>query len=250
MDRLHKSAHGRTSVFTVEPTVVLRSIRTSSTLASTERGARAYHRVGWKPNGDVSCWHCCEPVAGEPFPLPRVYDAVERKFHVVGFFCCLECCKAHILDTSTFDRGNQLAMLERMAREVYGVEETIVETPPRVSLQRFGGPFAPPNAGKPRVPCRLLEPPFISYCMLAEERAKHRSLATTTGALDPLPNETYDLDNEREAPRSMYAAFMDEHRGTRVAPVPAEARAPVPPGASGTQVQMSTLRRFSKRQKS
>jgi len=247
MDRLHKSAHGRTSVFTVDPTVTLRSIRTSSTVASGERGARAYHRVGWKPVGPVSCWHCCEPVSGEPYPLPRVYDAVERKFHVVGFFCSLECCKAHILDTSTFDRGNQLAMLERMAREVYGVEDTIVETAPRISLQRFGGPFPPPSAERPRAPCRLLEPPFISYCMLAEERAKHRSLATTTGALDPLPDESYDLDNEREPPRSMYTAFMDGQRAARAA---APEPAPPLPAPAADASAMSTLRRFSKRHKS
>lgn len=245
MDRLHKSAHGRTSVFTVDPTVTLRSIRTSSTLASGERVARAYHRIGWKPVGDVSCWHCCEPVAGEPYPLPRVYDSLERKFHVVGFFCSLECCKAHILDTSTFDRGNQLAMLERMAREVYGVEDTIVETAPRISLKRFGGPFAPPSAERPRAPCQLLEPPFISYCMLAEERAKHSSLATTTGALDPLPNETYDLDNEREAPRSMYADFVGEHRAA-----PREPAQPAPSDAPAPVAAMSTLRRFSKRPRS
>ena len=57
-----------------------------------------------------------------------------------------------------------------MLREVYGIEESVDEAPPRLSLQMFGGPFKIDTFRKQVNPCTTITPPFVSYCMLIEER--------------------------------------------------------------------------------
>jgi len=118
----------------------------------------------------ASCWHCCECVDDNRtvIPIPRVYDTHDGTYHVYGRTCSPECAKAYIIEHTTFDRGQHLNVFAHMMREVFGWEGPVYETPPRPALKRFGGVFDPSKQS--RVHSRLLEPPFVSYCMVVEER--------------------------------------------------------------------------------
>ena len=115
--------------------------------------------------------------------MPKSYDPTEGVYHVYGIFDDLACAKAFILDQSSFNRGHQMGVFHKMARDVYGVLDPfeIVEMPPRVSLRRFGGPFDPTRRQGRRAAVSILEPPFVSYCMLAEERTADVSIADGVG---------------------------------------------------------------------
>lgn len=120
-----------------------------------------------RTKADISCWHCCEKLDGDDhFPIPRAYDVCENAFHVVGATCGPSCAKAYLLEHSTFDRGHSLSLLHRMMYDVYGSSDQVIPTPPRAALKRFGGPFSPQCN---KAACLIVEPPFISYHMLAEE---------------------------------------------------------------------------------
>lgn len=182
---IRKSSHGRTQLFVPSQTTVLREIKCLAGARSYDRPS-VYHVLhGTKLRGDgdsVTCWHCCDVVsgdAGQIIPIPRAYDAAERCYHVYGNACCPGCAKAYIIEHSSFDRGQQIALLQRMLREVYGVCGTVLETPPRASLQRFGGPFR--RTATPRAACQIVEPPFVSYCMIAEEHVAHDEGPRTAG---------------------------------------------------------------------
>lgn len=58
--------------------------------------------------------------------------------------------------------------LAKMLREVYGITEGVAEASPRPAMKRFGGTFDP--ATLQRATCRILQPPFVSHCMIVEER--------------------------------------------------------------------------------
>ena len=146
------------------------------------------------------CWHCCEEIVDSaeksasanqgtdspstsilpppsPFssriPMPRVYDAAEGVYYVYGVACSPACAKAYIIEHTSFDRAQHLNTLAHMLRDLYGIEGHVVETPPRPALARFGGSFDPRRATA-AFECRVVEPPFVSYCMLVEERGGER----------------------------------------------------------------------------
>ena len=50
------------------------------------------------------------------------------------------------------------------------IEESINETPPRTALKMCGGPFDIEMFRKQTNVCLTVTPPFVSYCMLIEER--------------------------------------------------------------------------------
>lgn len=163
--------------------------------------AHVYHVMPEARHQDgACCWHCCEPIAaGDPvIPLPRVYDTNQGVYHVYGRTCSPGCAKAYVIEHTTFDRGQHLDVLVKMLREVYGVSGHVHETPPRPALKRFGGVFDPRK--QMRAECRLTEPPFVSYCMLIDERAT---------AQEELPDapEVEEADNLEEPPPP--ALFVD-----------------------------------------
>lgn len=116
------------------------------------------------------CWHCSEPLdAQDAVPIPRHFDPMEGVFLVFGATCCLGCAKAYILEHTTFDRGEHLSVLAKMARDVYDVN-AIAEAPPRASLVAFGGLFDR-AAAQPASTRRIVEAPFVSYNMVVEEKS-------------------------------------------------------------------------------
>lgn len=202
---IRKSAYGRTELFLPSTGVQLREVKCMSGITQRD-DACVYHLL---PDAcaqpGVCCWHCCEEITNEHtrVPLPRVYDSSERVFHVYGCTCSPACAKAYILEHTTFDRGQQLNVLTKMLREVFGVTWDVCATPPRPALKRFGGFFDPKK--QVHAECRMLEPPFVSYCMIVEERAttdinQDRALAPT-----PMDEET-TLD-EPQGP-ALYEDFM------------------------------------------
>lgn len=244
---VRKSAYGRTQLFLPSVTGILREVKCMGGVTRHDT-ANVYHVLPELHDSDstVCCWHCCEEITDRAsrVPLPRVYDSLERVFHVYGATCSPGCAKAYVLEHTTFDRGQHLNVLAKMLREVYGITEPVVETPPRPALRRFGGAFDPRRTVKAQ--CRLLHPPFVSYCMLVDEK-----LATDVATESGLPAaparppaapvqgvEEADTFDEPQPP-----ALFDEFKRARqraastaapvapVAPPPAKRRRPEPRSA-------------------
>lgn len=147
--------------------------------------ASVYHMLPTTHEQDnVSCWHCCEPITDKRklIPLPRMYDTSENVYHVYGATCSPCCAKAYILEHTSFDRGQHLNVLVKMLRELYSVTDQIVTAPPRAAMQRFGGHFDAKLL--PKADCALVQPPFVSYCMLVEEKMTGPS---TTNQMPSIP---------------------------------------------------------------
>ena len=88
------------------------------------------------------CWNCGTGYDGESFMIPLSMtnaDAGERVYHTYGQFCCLPCVKRYIADNSkSVTREIELALLGRMAIDVYGIEE-VPCAPHRIMLSQYGG---------------------------------------------------------------------------------------------------------------
>lgn len=182
---IRKSAFGRTNLFLNSSGTVFREVKCSASTMARQASASIYHMHDCNNLQDTTkksivCWHCCHPFETQGFRLPRSYDASERVYHVYGWFCSANCCKAYILEHATFDRGYQMNVFVRMLREVYGIDSGIVESPPRISLKMFGGPFDIETFRKQTNVCFIVTPPFVSYCMLIEERQPIESIGETS----------------------------------------------------------------------
>lgn len=181
---IRKSAFGRTNLFLTPSSTIFREVKCSASTATRQATASIYHmhesnKLEQK-RSDIVCWHCCHAFDTEGFRLPRSYDPSERVYHVYGYFCSANCCKAYILEHSTFDRGYQMNVFVRMLREVYGIDSGIVESPPRIALKMFGGPFDIETFRNQQNICYVVSPPFVSYCMLVEERQPIESIGESS----------------------------------------------------------------------
>lgn len=231
---IRKASYGRTELFLPSESHILREVKCMGGITRYD-AANVYHLLPEaykKASKDrpVCCWHCCETIdkATEIVPLPRMYDATERLYHVYGATCSPGCAKAYILEHTTFDRGQHLNVLTKMLREVFNMTDPITETPPRPALQRFGGVFDPKKLRRP-AECRILEPPFVSYCMLVEE--KNRTEPTLTELPRPPPNddvlqvEEADTFDEPQPP-AMYDSFLANPSRPDPRPVTSRKRPP------------------------
>lgn len=192
---VRKSSYGRTQLFLREPGVIFRDMR--STGITRRDAASVYHTIPDAYNATgCCCWHCCEPIEDNRtvIPLPVVYDSQEQVYHTYGRTCSPGCAKAYVLEHATFDRGQHLNVLMRMLREVFDVTGYVVETPPRPALKRFGGTFDP--TGQRRAVCRLLTPPFVSYCMVVEEQGTGESVPSVPTIME----EDNTLDEPQPPP--------------------------------------------------
>ena len=202
-DRMvRKSVYGRTQLFLPSATTLLREVKCNGGVTRHDT-ASVYHVIApcHGSGREVACWHCCDSIpGGDGMPIPRAYDSTEHKYHVIGRVCCPGCAKAYILEHTSYERGQHLNVLVKFLREVYGVVTSVVETPPRPSLVRFGGPFDPRT--QPRTLCQLVEPPFVSYCMLASER-----IGVPTPLAPPPSTEADDALDEPQLP-GLYTNFL------------------------------------------
>jgi hypothetical protein len=172
---VRKSAHGRAQLFLPSRDVILREVKCTGGV-SHHQTASVYHLLpSIDARSGASCWHCCEPIGDTCIPIPKTYDSQERVYLVYGGTCSLACCKAYIIEHTTYDRNEQLTAFVKYAHSIYGVQHNIVETPPRAALKRFGGPL---KRQVETVACTVLTPPLVSYCMLLEERRDREELPT------------------------------------------------------------------------
>tara|TARA_B110000046_G_scaffold175457_1_gene200171 strand:+ start:817 stop:1704 length:888 start_codon:yes stop_codon:yes gene_type:complete len=228
---LRKSAFGRTNLFLETTSAIFREIRCSASSSTRQASASVFHahrgnNAHEKPVGCV-CWHCCHAYEGDGVRLPRIFDPGENLFHVYGWYCTAHCAKAYILEHSTFDRGYQMNIFVRMLRDVYGIEGSVNEAPPRLSLTMFGGPFDIDSFRQQTMICAMVTPPFVSYCMLIEERHPNatigentatRQRGTVRGLRRPAATVTDGLHEEHElcAPENegVYNTFLQERLAT------------------------------------
>ena len=234
---IRKSAYGRTQLFLPTATTILREVKCQGGIVRHDT-ANVYHVLpeAHLSNQKVACWHCCEDIQDikrTGIPLPRVYDAAEKTYHVYGITCCPGCAKSYILEHTTFDRGQHLNVLVRMLRELYNVTGDVIATPPRPALRRFGGTFDPTSQMKAE--CRLVQPPFVSYTMLAEEGLGE--VLTDFGAqpvADLKTVEEADTFDEPEPP-ALFDQFMasQERGSTPVASSNGTVKRRNPPSAKG-----------------
>lgn len=211
---VRKSAYGRTDLFLAHAPVLFREIRCMGGVQRRD-AANVYHVLDSASAATSCCWHCCEPIHGTAYPIPRVYDATEQKYYVYGATCRPACAKAYIMEHTTFNRGEYMNVFTKMMRDVYGITTPIHETPPRAALQRFGGAFDPTAA--PRAGSVLLEPPFISYCMVLEEHARGNNAQHQQQQLfaTALPNiEDSEMIEEPEL-ESAFASYMEARQSGR-----------------------------------
>ena len=201
--RIRKSAYGRSKLFLPTQNAIVREVKCMGGVAQYENACLYHVLPALLARPDVGCWHCCEPVGDCAIPIPRLYDSVDEVYHVYGATCSPGCCKAYIMEHTSFDRGNHLNVLVRMLREVYGVTSPVMQTPPRAALRRFGGDFDPCAAVTTR--CLLTEPPFVSYCMLVSE-----SQAEVMTSLSFPAQEEPDTLQE-PAPPGLFDAFVETH---------------------------------------
>lgn len=208
-----KSAYGRTKLYLPTTGLILREIRCMGGIERREC-ANVYHVLPSAHGTQSCCWHCCEDVV-HPIPLPRVYDTSDKTYYVYGVTCSPSCAKAYVLEHTTFDRGQHLDLLVKMLADVYHVTGIVVETPPRAALRRFGGPFDPRVA--PKAECRLVQPPFVSYCMIAEERGVNKERLTVGPAPMVEESDTFDAQPQE----GMFEPFVQEMQTQQQAPPPA-----------------------------
>jgi len=196
-------------------------------------------------------------------PLPSVYDSLEGVYHVYGRTCSPGCAKAYVLEHTTFDRGQHLNVLVRMLRDVYGIDGPIVETPPRPALRRFGGVFDPSSL--PHARCRMIQPPFVSYCMLVEEHNENVNQACTLPSSSMIVDDDDDGIDEPQPPAAFgeflrrkgdarptssstppCAAVATRRRGRGEATGSGGGGGGVPPSASGGGVDQGPMAKFCK----
>lgn len=183
---IRKTAYGR-SKLSIDDDTRYREMHCRSSVSQSCHRSSVFHSQAinkrtpdlWRAGGtDLWCWHCCHPFDGPPIPIPRSYDTRERCFVVFGNFCSLACAKGYMSDNPTFDSPQQVNLFTKMARDVYGTHDP-PRAPPRVSLKQFGGPFGVEEFRKSEGKhCVILEPPFITSYMVAEEShiTRHTSL--------------------------------------------------------------------------
>jgi hypothetical protein len=229
---VRKAAFGRTNLFLTTKSVLLREIKSSTCTFTRNASSSVYHTHSSCTDNKLEsvCWHCCHPVeeGGEAFRVPRLYDNVEHLYHVYGWFCTPSCAKAYIIEHSTFDRGYQMNVFLRMLREVYGINESITEAPPRLSLRMFGGPFDIKEFRQQTNVCSILNPPFVSYCMLIEERLPITNIGESKNQMDitrgsvrglrrPEGGAKISPSDEISTPpeESMYSTFLQSRAETK-----------------------------------
>jgi len=203
---LRKSSYGRTQLFLQDSEVMFREVKCMGGIVRRDV-ANVYHTLpDARGVSGSACWHCCEMIDNEDhvIPLPRVYDATEHVYHVYGRTCSPACAKAYIIEHTTFDRGQHMNTLVQMLRNVYNVSGPILEAPPRPAMKRFGGSFDPGIS--PKATCRLVQPPFVSYCMIVEEQHCETQKLPVLSEMDVEDADTF----EEPLPPAMFDTYLQK----------------------------------------
>ena len=201
---LRKSTYGRTQLFLPSKGCILREVKCMGGVLR-RNNASIFHVCPTEFSDEVVCWHCCEVFSSESIPIPRFFDSQEKMYHVYGRTCSPNCCKAYIIEHTSFDRAQQLNVFTHMLREIYGITHNIVEAPPRISLTRFGGMMK--RDPRHMVRAKIVEPPFVSYCMLVEELSMGQEDVVS---FMPVKEEADTF--EEPQPPSMFEEFIKDRQ--------------------------------------
>ena len=247
--KIRKSAFGRTSLFVPSNSVLIREVQCMGGV-SRFHNASVFHMHKMETQKDVCCWHCCESFENEPYKLPRLYDPVEKIYHVYGHFCSPNCAKAHILETTSFDKGQHLNVFTRMMRDIYDVKESITESPPRIALQKFGGPFDIKTFRSMKNNCIIRKPPFVSYCMVVEEKLPTSSISENFDISSFKKADDEENDISQPQTEAMFDKFLKNKKES-----PPETMDVVKPSVGrkrketgATSSNINTLARYAKKQ--
>lgn len=203
---IRKTAYGRTELFLPSTSNMIRDVKCFGGMQYFDK-ACVYHMLSQVSAASSVCWHCCEEVApAAAVPIPRVYDSTQKVFHVFGMTCSPACAKAYLMEHTHFDRGNCMNVLTKMLRDVYGITAPVVACPPRAAMRRFGGHFDPKTVA--RAVATVVEPPFVSYCMVLEERLAEQHKEAASCSVAPMTVDEEDLIAEPQPP-GMYGNFLE-----------------------------------------
>lgn len=108
-------------------------------------GSKAFmaNYTNW-PNVDLPCFWCLEKFNGPSWPL-TVGRNKDGKFKVRGVHCSPECALAHGMDSREISENISLSSMyswmESFVYKVTGNYKGITPAPPRMMMQKFGGPM-------------------------------------------------------------------------------------------------------------
>ena len=195
----------------------------------------------------ICCWHDSSPFDGPVVALPKSFDTHTQSFVVYGCFCSVACAAGHLLEQTGFETTSQLLLLDRMAREVYGVTE-YVPAPPRLALEMYGGPYslerfrALSGGGE----ALMISPPFVSTYMVVEERdvgAHHISslglngIGTVRGLRRPV--EAISIASQETPECSPYLDFLASKGVATAAARPMHAQVQEEPCVAATEARFA-----------
>ena len=135
----------------VEKEVVQPKVETSASISSVENFQRMQLLTCYasKPGEtftvpektDVSCFWCAHSFEGQPCFLPVKEES--GKYHVYGNFCSPQCGLSYLLNEhlDSHVRWERMALLHRMYRPTGTAVGRLYPSPPRESLQKFGGVY-------------------------------------------------------------------------------------------------------------
>ena len=219
---VRKSAFGRTDLFLKTPDVMFKEIKCMSSIIRHSTSSIFHiHQTTNNDKTNINCWHCCHRFDTEPLKIPRVYDSLEKKYHIYGCFCSPACAKTYIVENTTFDKAQHMNVFIRMLREIYGITESIVQAPPRVSLNIFGGPYDIETFRTKTNMCNIITPPFVSYCMIVEEQKRSEEVGVSfnkqiqsvrgIGKIEIPPESSEDIYKDENG---LYHTYLKENDKT------------------------------------
>jgi hypothetical protein len=132
-----------------------------------------------KPVEGVVCFHCCHGFETAPVWIPQSLDSKGIYWVRPTPFCSLNCAKAHLVEMNSFAHSQQMMLLHRVARDVYGhCDDKIVASPARQCLEMFGGPMSIVEfrAEHQHARVNIEAPPFTPLNMFIE-RSPHMQAA-------------------------------------------------------------------------
>lgn len=104
-----------------------------------DQGAASEGGAAWPTSTDRWCWHCCHPFAGQPLPMPIVYDDRRDCFHVMGTFCGWACMKAYNLESTSYKKHISSNVITMFRKRCTGHLRGLRAAPPKMALKVFGG---------------------------------------------------------------------------------------------------------------
>jgi hypothetical protein len=87
---------------------------------------------------DIMCLHCGREFDHRPVHAVESLSERKRMFRIFGYFCCWNCAKAHIMESST-NFGPRCANLFSLYRAMGGRNRNVSASGGRSTIREFGG---------------------------------------------------------------------------------------------------------------